>query len=92
MNAASNHHSNKKTIIKTATGKHLKETLPMLMRVVDHMRFQRGVTLSELVGDFIKDEEGNWWLVNVKAFRMDAACGYGIQHRPKQRCQDLNDK
>jgi len=32
------------------------------------MRFQRGVTFTELVGDFIKDEEGNWWLVNIKAF------------------------
>lgn len=22
------------------------------------------------MGDFIKDEMGNWWLINVKAFKM----------------------
>jgi len=35
------------------------------------MSFQRGVNLKELVGDFIKDEEGNWWLVNIKAFKVE---------------------
>lgn len=35
------------------------------------MRFQRGINLLELVGDFVKDESGNWWLVNVKAFRIE---------------------
>lgn len=36
------------------------------------MNFQRGINLSELVGDFVKDEQGNWWLVNIKAFRIEA--------------------
>lgn len=36
------------------------------------MRFQRGVNLLQLVADFVKDEEGNWWLVNVKAFLVEA--------------------
>lgn len=26
--------------------------------------------MTEIVGDFIKDEMGNWWLINIKAFKM----------------------
>ena len=33
------------------------------------MMFFRGITIEELVGDFVKDETGNWWLVNIKAFK-----------------------
>ena len=35
------------------------------------MRFHRGIYLSELVGDFIKDEEGNWWFIDIKVFKYD---------------------
>ena len=63
--------SNKFTVAKTSTGKHLAETLPVLREVADHMRVHRGIYLSELVGDFIKDEEGNWWLTDIKAFKYD---------------------
>ncbi len=34
------------------------------------MTFFRGIDLSEIVGDFIKDELGNWWLLNVKGFKV----------------------
>jgi hypothetical protein len=43
------------TIAKSATGRHLNETLPMLEEIVNYLRFQRGVKATELVGDFIKD-------------------------------------
>lgn len=33
------------------------------------MVFFRGIHINELVGDFIKDEMGNWWLINIKAFK-----------------------
>ena len=36
-----------------------------------YFRFQRGIKFTELVGDFIRDEVGNWWLVNVKAFKIE---------------------
>ena len=26
------------------------------------------VQFTELIGDFIKDESGTWWLINVKGF------------------------
>jgi len=35
------------------------------------MKVYRGIDLSEIVGDFIKDEAGNWWLINIKAFQTD---------------------
>lgn len=34
------------------------------------MLFVKGIELSELVGDFIKDESDNWWLINIKAFKV----------------------
>ena len=58
----------KSTIVRSATGKNLNSTLPFLNEIVRYMRFQRGINLLELVGDFVKDEQGNWWLVNIKAF------------------------
>jgi len=48
-------YAGKYTITRSATGRHLAETLPILKEIVNYMRFQRGVTLSELVADFIKD-------------------------------------
>ncbi len=34
------------------------------------MTFHRGISISEIVGDFIKDEMENWWLVGIKAFKI----------------------
>jgi len=70
-NGQNTRNQGKFTIAKTATGKHLAETLPILKEIVNNMRFQRGIYLTELVGDFIRDEEGNWWLTDVKAFKTD---------------------
>lgn len=36
------------------------------------MKVYRGIDISEIVGDFIKDEAGNWWLINIKAFQVDS--------------------
>jgi len=27
-----------------------------------------GIQFKEMIGDFIKDESGTWWLINVKGF------------------------
>lgn len=37
---------------------------------MSYLLFHRGINITEIVGDFIKDEVGNWWLVNIKAFKM----------------------
>jgi hypothetical protein len=35
------------------------------------LKFHTGALFSEFVGDFVKDEAGIWWLINVKAFILD---------------------
>jgi hypothetical protein len=30
-------------------------------------------SLSELVGDFIEDENGIWWLINIRAFLLETS-------------------
>jgi hypothetical protein len=47
--------SKKATIVRSSTGCNLFETLPFLKEIVRYMRFQRGINLTELVGDFVKD-------------------------------------
>ena len=42
-------------IVKSSSGRNLKETLPFLKEIVKFLRFQRGIILSEIVGDFVKD-------------------------------------
>ena len=54
-NLNSNSLKSKFTIVKSTTGLHLKDTLPTLKQIVKYMRFQRGINIMEIVGDFIKD-------------------------------------
>lgn len=32
------------------------------------MKIHLGAVFEEFIGDFIKDEAGTWWLVNVKGY------------------------
>jgi hypothetical protein len=57
-------------IVKAIQGKHLTETCKYLSAITDYMKLYRGISFSEMVGDFIKDEAGNWWLINIKAFQV----------------------
>lgn len=45
----------KSTIVKSKQGIILKQTIKYLEEIVKYFRFQRGIKLTELVGDFIKD-------------------------------------
>jgi hypothetical protein len=58
------------TIVKSKQGTNLQQTMKPLREIVQYMKFFRGIELSEVVGDFIKDEAGNWWMVNIKALRV----------------------
>lgn len=41
--------------VSTCQGKHLSETKMYLKEIVEYFKFQRGISLSEIIGDFIKD-------------------------------------
>lgn len=54
----------------------------MLENIVSYLRFQRGLKVNEMVGDFIKDEEDHWWLTNIKSLR--------IQEKPQGLINSLS--
>lgn len=56
-------------VVRSRQGNNLEETVKYLKEIVRYMVFFRGIRLEEIVGDFIKDEMGNWWLINIKAFK-----------------------
>ncbi len=35
-----------------------------------YIRIHLGLIFEEFIGDFIKDEAGTWWLVNVKGYKL----------------------
>lgn len=69
------------SIVETRNGKHLEETLPYLQNIVKYMHVYAKAKFSELVGDFVKDEAGIWWLINIKAFVLD----YGVYSEDLKR-------
>lgn len=58
------------SIIYTSQGKAVEETSEYLLNIVKFMKHHVNLRIDKLVGDFIKDEEGTWWLINVKAFAL----------------------
>jgi hypothetical protein len=59
------------TIVEAKSGKHLDETLPFVQNIVKFLKIRAQAKFSEFVCDFIKDESGIWWLINIKAFILD---------------------
>jgi len=72
------------TIVHTMKGKHVDETMPYLKNIVkfieNNIYYQpdtnktkqqlKHIQFNQLVGDFIKDESGTWWLINIKAYQL----------------------
>jgi hypothetical protein len=56
--------------VNTCRGKFVDETSPYLENLVKYLWIHLKINLSEIAADFIKDESGIWWLVNVKYFRL----------------------
>lgn len=54
------------TIVNTCRGKYVEETVPYIQNILSYLHIQLGITFKEFVVDFIKDESGIWWLINVK--------------------------
>ena len=59
-------------IVRLTYGKQLKETLKYIEMLTKFFKQYHGVTFSEIMGDFIKDESNTWWLVNIKGFEIES--------------------
>lgn len=54
---------------KCTSATHLNETLKYVKNIVKFVEgYLPGTRFDEMVCDFIKDEGGNWWYINTKAF------------------------
>jgi len=41
----------------------------VIIKIINRfLRIHLGVEFEELIGEFIKDESGTWWLVNIKGY------------------------
>jgi hypothetical protein len=53
------------------------------MNIIKYFGWVLGVEFGELIADYVKDEAGTWWLVNVKAFRITKEVAKKIRVNPK---------
>lgn len=57
------------TIVNSIRGRYVEETAPYVANIVKFIEQNvPGVRLEEFVGDFVKDESGTWWLINIRGF------------------------
>jgi hypothetical protein len=54
--------------VKCTSEKYLRETLQSVQRIGKFVETYLKVSFTELVCDFVKDEGGNWWYLNTRAF------------------------
>ena len=59
------------TIVHTCRGKYVEETTPLINNIIYYLNVHLNVTFAEFIADFIKDEAGIWWLINVKGFILE---------------------
>lgn len=59
---------NECSIIPIKKGKTMEDTIQYLENIVKYFLEHKRLKFDELVGDFIKDENDVWWLINVKGF------------------------
>ena len=54
----------------SSSGKHLEETMSYMNNIVRFIESHSDIIFGELVGDFVKDEAGIWWFINLKAMKI----------------------
>ncbi len=54
----------------STSGKHLEETMYYMNNIVKFIEGHSDIEFSELAGDFLKDEAGIWWFINLKAMKI----------------------
>jgi len=59
------------TIVNSIRGRYVEETTPYVANLVRYIEHNiPGVRFEEFIADFVKDESGTWWLVNVRGFHL----------------------
>lgn len=56
------------SVFRSTKSGFLKETIGYINNLRQYLLRELQVSFEEFVGDFIKDEGGNWWFVSVRAF------------------------
>ena len=54
----------------SSSGKHLEETMTYMNNIVKFIEGHSDIIFDELAGDFVKDEAGIWWFINLKAMKI----------------------
>ena len=54
----------------SSSGKHLEETMSYMNNIVKFIETHSDIIFDELAGDFVKDEAGIWWFINLKAMKI----------------------
>ena len=54
----------------STSGKHLEETMFYMNNIVKFIENHSDIIFEELAGDFLKDEAGIWWFINLKAMKI----------------------
>ena len=54
----------------SSSGKHLEETMGYMNNIVKFIEGHSDIIFDELAGDFVKDEAGIWWFINLKAMKI----------------------
>ena len=54
----------------STSGKHLEETMFYMNNIVKFIENHSDIIFDELAGDFVKDEAGIWWFINLKAMKI----------------------
>ncbi len=54
----------------STSGKHLEETMLYMNNIVKFIENHSDIIFDELAGDFVKDEAGIWWFINLKAMKI----------------------
>ena len=54
----------------STSGKHLEETMYYMNNIVKFIENHSDIIFDELAGDFVKDEAGIWWFINLKAMKI----------------------
>ena len=53
------------TVVNTCKGKYVDETRPYIENIMEYLYIHLNIKFKEFIADFIKDESGIWWFVNV---------------------------